>query len=136
MLALWPGVSRAVSAGIARGFLRMPQDQGVYDDDPVRWGVIATVFWGVAGLAVGLYIALQLAFPVLTLEIEYTSFGRLRPLHPSAVVFAFGGTALIAPSFYVVQRTCRARLAFPPAARSAFWGYPPFMVPPAPGTPT
>jgi cytochrome c oxidase cbb3-type subunit 1 len=67
-----------------------------YDDDPVRWGVIATLFWGVAGFAAGLYIALQLAFPALNLGLEYTSFGRLRPLHTSAVIFAFGGNALIA----------------------------------------
>ena len=128
MIALWAGVSRADYAGMARGLLRMPPDQGVYDDDPVRWGVIATIFWGVAGLAVGLYIALQLAFPALNLGIEYTSFGRLRPLHTSAVVFAFGGNALIATSFYVVQRTCRARLAFPTAARFVFWGYQLFLV--------
>src|SRR3546814_3740582 len=89
---------------------------------------MATVVWGVAGLAVGLYIAFQLAFPVLNLGIEYTSFGRLRPLHTSAVVFAFGGNALIATSFYVVQRTCRARLAFPTAARFVFWGYQLFLV--------
>jgi len=128
MIALWFRVSRADYAGIARGLLKMPADEGVYDDDPVRWGVIATIFWGVAGLAVGLYIALQLAFPALNLGIEYTSFGRLRPLHTSAVVFAFGGNALIATSFYVVQRTCRARLAFPGAARFVFWGYQLFLV--------
>ncbi|MBL9070638.1 MAG: cytochrome-c oxidase, cbb3-type subunit I [Sphingopyxis sp.] len=128
MIALWFRVSRADYAGMARGLLKMPADQGAYDDDPVRWGVIATIFWGVAGLAVGLYIALQLAFPALNLEIEYTSFGRLRPLHTSAVVFAFGGNALIATSFYVVQRTCRARLAFPGAARFVFWGYQLFLV--------
>ena len=128
MIALWAGVSRADYAGMARGLLRMPADEGAYDDDPVRWGVIATIVWGVAGLAVGLYIALQLAFPALNLGIEYTSFGRLRPLHTSAVVFAFGGNALIATSFYVVQRTCRARLAFPTAARFAFWGYQLFLV--------
>src|SRR3546814_2358828 len=81
---------------MARGLLKIPPDEGVYDDDPVRWGVIATIFWGVAGLAVGLYIALQLVFPALNLGIEYTSFGRLRPLHTSAVVFASGGNALIA----------------------------------------
>ena len=103
-------------------------DQSRYDDDPIRWGVIATVFWGVAGLAAGLYIALQLAFPVLNLGLEYTSFGRLRPLHTSAVIFAFGGNALIATSFYVVQRTCRARLAFPGLARFVFWGYQLFIV--------
>jgi cytochrome c oxidase cbb3-type subunit I len=103
-------------------------DHGRYDDDPVRWGVIATLFWGVAGFAAGLYIALQLAFPVLNLGLEYTSFGRLRPLHTSAVIFAFGGNALIATSFYVVQRTCRARLAFPGLARFVFWGYQLFIV--------
>ena len=128
MIALWFRVSRADYAGMARGLLKMPADEGVYDDDPIRWGVIATIFWGVAGLAVGLYIALQLAFPALNLGIEYTSFGRLRPLHTSAVVFAFGGNALIATSFYVVQRTCRARLAFPGAARFVFWGYQLFLV--------
>ncbi|WP_431470589.1 cytochrome-c oxidase, cbb3-type subunit I [Sphingosinithalassobacter sp. LHW66-3] len=99
-----------------------------YDDEVVRWGTIATVFWGVVGFLVGLYIALQLAFPALNLGIEYTSFGRLRPLHTSAVIFAFGGNALIATSFYVVQRTCRARLALPGLARFVFWGYQLFIV--------
>ena len=103
-------------------------DSSRYDDEPIRWGVIATMFWGIAGLAAGLYIALQLAFPVLNLGLEYTSFGRLRPLHTSAVIFAFGGNALIATSFYVVQRTCRARLAFPNLARFVFWGYQLFIV--------
>jgi cytochrome c oxidase cbb3-type subunit I len=113
---------------IARGLLKMPADPGKYDDDPIRWGVIATVFWGLAGFLAGLYIALQLAFPALNLGLEYTSFGRLRPLHTSAVIFAFGGNALIATSFYVVQRTCRARLAFPALARFVFWGYQLFIV--------
>jgi cytochrome c oxidase cbb3-type subunit 1 len=99
-----------------------------YDDDPIRCGVIATLFWGIAGFTVGLVIALQLAFPALNLNLEYTTFGRLRPLHTSAVIFAFGGNALIATSFYVVQRTCRARLAFPGLARFVFWGYQLFIV--------
>ncbi|HQS70940.1 MAG TPA: cbb3-type cytochrome c oxidase subunit I, partial [Novosphingobium sp.] len=103
-------------------------DQGRYDDDPIRWGVIATVFWGMAGFLAGLVIALQLALPVLNLGLEWTAFGRLRPLHTSAVIFAFGGNALIATSFYVVQRTCRARLAFPGLARFVFWGYQLFIV--------
>ncbi|WP_373476818.1 cytochrome-c oxidase, cbb3-type subunit I, partial [Sphingorhabdus sp.] len=102
--------------------------QSRYDDDPIRWGVIATLFWGIAGFTVGLIIALQLAFPALNLNLEYTTFGRLRPLHTSAVIFAFGGNALIATSFYVVQRTCRARLAFPGLARFVFWGYQLFIV--------
>ena len=103
-------------------------DLSRYDDDPVRWGVVATLFWGIAGFLAGLYIALELAFPALNLNIEYISFGRLRPLHTSAVVFAFGGNALITTSFYVVQRTCRARLAFPSLARFVFWGYQLFIV--------
>ena len=113
---------------IARGVLRVPADQSKYDDDPIRWGVIATVFWGLAGFLAGLYIALQLAFPALNLGLEWTTFGRLRPLHTSAVIFAFGGNALIATSFYIVQRTCRARLAFPALARFVFWGYQLFIV--------
>ncbi|MBL9071345.1 MAG: cytochrome-c oxidase, cbb3-type subunit I [Sphingopyxis sp.] len=128
LIMLCVTLTRADYSGLLRGLLKMPADQGAYDDDPVRWGVIATIFWGVAGLAVGLYIALQLAFPVLNLGLEYTSFGRLRPLHTSAVIFAFGGNALIATSYYVVQRTCRARLAFPTAARFVFWGYQLFIV--------
>ncbi|MBD3745811.1 MULTISPECIES: cytochrome-c oxidase, cbb3-type subunit I [unclassified Sphingopyxis] len=128
LAVLWATVSRADFDGIARGILKMPGDEGVYDDDPIRWGVIATLFWGTAGFLAGLYIALQLAYPALNLGFEYTTFGRLRPLHTSAVIFAFGGNALIATSFYVVQRTCRARLALPSLARFVFWGYQLFIV--------
>ena len=99
-----------------------------YDDQVIRWGVIATVFWGVVGFLVGLVIASQLAFPLLNLNFEWTTFGRLRPLHTSAVIFAFGGNALIATSLYVVQRTCRARLALPAVAKFVFWGYQLFIV--------
>jgi len=128
LLALWFTMSRADYGAIARGILKSPADQGQYDDDPIRWGVIATLFWGTAGLAAGLFIALQLAYPALNFNQEFTTFGRLRPLHTSAVIFAFGGNALIATSFYVVQRTCRARLAFPALARFVFWGYQLFIV--------
>jgi cytochrome c oxidase cbb3-type subunit 1 len=127
LIACWATISRADYTSIARGILHMP-DAGRYDDDVIRWGVIATVFWGMAGFLAGLFIALQLAFPVLNLGLEYTSFGRLRPLHTSAVIFAFGGNALIATSFYVVQRTCRVRLAFPGLAKFVFWGYQLFIV--------
>ncbi|MCP5397124.1 MAG: cytochrome-c oxidase, cbb3-type subunit I [Sphingomonadaceae bacterium] len=126
-IAIWATISKADYSAIARGILRAPADETAYDDDPIRWGVIATVFWGMAGFAAGLFIALQLAFPVLNIE-PYLNFGRLRPLHTSAVIFAFGGNALIASSFYVVQRTCRARLAFPGLARFVFWGYQLFIV--------
>ena len=100
----------------------------VYDDEVIHWGLIATVFWGVVGFLVGLVIASQLTFPLLNLNSEFTTFGRLRPLHTSAVIFAFGGNALIMTSFYIVQRTCRARLAFPSLARFVFWGYQLFIV--------
>jgi cytochrome c oxidase cbb3-type subunit 1 len=99
-----------------------------YMDDVIRAGVLATVAWGIVGFVAGIYIAAQLAFPSLNLGSEYTSFGRLRPLHTSAVIFAFGGNALIATSFYIVQRTCRARLAFGNLAWFVFWGYQLFIV--------
>jgi cytochrome c oxidase cbb3-type subunit 1 len=126
-LALWVTVSKQDYGAIARGILRVPEDPSRYDDDPIRWGVIATVFWAIAGLLVGLIIAVQLAFPALNIE-PYLNFGRLRPVHTSAVIFAFGGNILIASSFYVVQRTSRARLAFPELARFVFWGYQLFIV--------
>ena len=128
LITMWATMSGADYGAIARGILHMPTDQSRYDDDPIRWGVIAIMFWGLAGFLAGLYIALQLAFPVLNLGLEWTTFGRLRPLHTSAVIFAFGGNALIATSFYIVQRTCRARLAFPALARFVFWGYQLFIV--------
>ncbi len=127
LIGLWASVSRVDYGAIARGILRAPPDETRYDDDPVRWGVIATVFWGMAGFLAGVLIAAQLAFPLLNLE-PYFNFGRVRPLHTSAVIFAFGGNILIASSFYVVQRTCRARLAFPGLARFVFWGYQLFIV--------
>ncbi len=111
----------------ARSFFRMPTGESRYDDDPVRWATLATMFWGMAGFLAGLFIALQLAWPQLNLA-PWLNFGRVRPLHTSAVIFAFGGNALIATSFYVVQRTCRARLAFPALARFVFWGYQVFIV--------
>lgn len=82
-----------------------------YNFGPVKFATVAAIFWGIAGFLVGLVIALQLAFPVLNFDLPWTSFGRLRPLHTSAVIFAFGGNVLLGTSFYVVQRTCHARLA-------------------------
>ena len=81
-------------------------DEREYNENLVKAGAIATMFWGIAGLLVGVVIAFQLAFPVLNIEqFGFTSFGRLRPLHTSAVIFAFGGNVLLATSFHVVQRT-------------------------------
>jgi cytochrome c oxidase cbb3-type subunit 1 len=100
----------------------------VYNDAIIRAGVIASTFWGVVGFLVGLVLALQLAFPVLNLDLPWTNFGRLRPLHTSAVIFAFGGNVLIMSSFHVVQRTCRARLAGNWSPWFVFWGYQLFIV--------
>ncbi len=105
-------------------------DSNGYMDNVVRAGVIATGFWGVVGFLVGVIIAFQLAFPVLNLEWAqpYANFGRLRPLHTSAVIFAFGGNALIMSSFYVVQRTSGSRLWGGNLAWFVFWGYNLFIV--------
>jgi cytochrome c oxidase cbb3-type subunit 1 len=127
LIGLWLTISGQDYAAMGRGILNAP-DESRYHDDVIRWGVIATVFWGMAGFLAGLFIALQLAFPALNLGLEWTSFGRVRPLHTSAVIFAFGGNALIATSFYVVQRTSRARLALPGLAKFVFWGYQLFIV--------
>jgi hypothetical protein len=99
-----------------------------YDDGVVRAGAVLSVFWGVVGFLVGLVIALQLAFPVLNLDLPWTNFGRLRPLHTSAVIFAFGGNVLLTTSFFVVQRTCRARLAGGLAGLFVLAGYNLFIV--------
>ena len=94
-----------------------------YDDYAVRNFSIMAVVWGVVGMLMGVVIASQLAFPELNLGIAWTSFGRLRPLHTNLVIFAFGGSALFATSYYVVQRTCQTRLRFPLLSRYTFWGY-------------
>jgi cytochrome c oxidase cbb3-type subunit 1 len=98
---------------------------GRYENGVIKAGVAASMFWGIAGFLVGVVIAFQLAFPNLLYfeEWGWTNFGRLRPLHTSAVIFAFGGNVLIATSFYVVQRTCRARLAGGMWPWFVFWGY-------------
>ncbi|MEH6360309.1 MAG: cytochrome-c oxidase, cbb3-type subunit I [Amylibacter sp.] len=99
-----------------------------YQDSVIRAGVIATSFWGVVGFLVGVFIAFQLAFPALNFDIPFTTFGRVRPLHTSAVIFAFGGNALIATSFYIVQRTSAARLWGGNLCWFVFWGYQLFIV--------
>ncbi|MEW6392693.1 MAG: cytochrome-c oxidase, cbb3-type subunit I [Pseudomonadota bacterium] len=117
-----------LNGGLAGGTLRDHPDQ--YSDNVVKAGVIATMFWAAAGLLVGVLIAAQLSWPRIFYfpELGFLNFGRLRPLHTSAVIFAFGGNALIATSFWVVQRTCKARLAGGIAPWFVFWGYQLFIV--------
>ena len=99
-----------------------PVDPNSYMDGPIRAGSILTVFWGVVGMLAGVAIAAQLAWPQLNLA-PWFNFGRMRPLHTSGVVFAFGGTALITTSLWVVQRTTRARLFGGNLAWFVMWGY-------------
>jgi len=89
----------------------------------VRQFSIMTIVWGVVGMLVGVIIAAQLLWPDLTHGISWLSYGRLRPLHTNAVIFAFGGSGLIATSYYVVQRTCQVRLFCGPLAEFTFWGW-------------
>ena len=115
--------------GIAQlAAFRPPADRSHYNVKIVKYGVVASVFWGIVAFLVGVVIALQLAFPALNLDTAITNFGRLRPLHTSAAIFAFGGNVLIATSFWVVQRTCRVRLAGEIAPWFVFWGYNFFII--------
>ena len=94
-----------------------------YDDFSVRGFALAAVLWGIVGMAVGVFIAAQLAWPELGAGIPWLSYGRLRPLHTNAVIFAFGGCALFATSYHVVQRTCQVKLFAPWLANFTFWGW-------------
>ena len=99
------------------------QEATVYNDTVVRQFAIMTVVWGVVGMLVGVIIAAQLAWPELNFGIPWLSYGRLRPLHTNAVIFAFGGCGLFAASYYVVQRTCQVRLFGEKLAAFTFWGW-------------
>ena len=94
-----------------------------YNDKVVLQFSVMTIVWGCVGMLVGLLIAAQLMWPALNFDIAWFSYGRLRPLHTNAVIFAFGGCALFATSLYVVQRTCHARLISDKLASFVFWGY-------------
>jgi len=94
-----------------------------YNDKVVRQFSIMVVVWGIVGMLVGIIIAAQLIWPALNFDLPFLTYSRLRPLHTNAVIFAFGGSALIGTSYYVVQRTCHVRLAFDKLAAFTFWGW-------------
>ena len=94
-----------------------------YSDGVIRQFSIMAVVWGVVGMLMGVIIAAQLVWPELNLGLPWTSFGRLRPLHTNAVIFAFGGCTLFATSYYVVQRTCQTKLFMPKLATFTFWAW-------------
>ena len=94
-----------------------------YHDKVIRQFSLATIVWGVVGMAVGLLLAAQLAWPALNFDVPWLTFSRIRPLHTNAVIFAFGGCALFATSYYIVQRTCHVELFAPKLAAFTFWGW-------------
>ena len=104
------GFAFVVMAGL---YAPEPDDSRLsrYYDDPTKVGIVLTMIWAVIGMGFGVWVASLLAWPNLTFDAAWASFGRLRPVHTSGVIFGFGGNALIATSFHVLQRTSRARLA-------------------------
>lgn len=101
----------------------MQSNANTYNYKVVRQFAIMTIVWGIVGMLVGVIIAAQLIWPDLTFGVEFLSYGRLRPLHTNAVIFAFGGCALFATSYYVVQRTCQTRVLSDSMAAIHFWGW-------------
>jgi len=99
------------------------QAEAVYNYKVIRQFAVMTVVWGIVGMLVGVIVAAQLLWPQLNFDVPWLSYGRLRPLHTNAVIFAFGGSALFATSYYVVQRTCHARLFSNGLAAFTFWGW-------------
>jgi len=97
--------------------------QTTYNYKVVRQFTVMTVVWGIVGMLVGVIIAAELVWPELSMDLPWLHFGRLRPLHTNAVIFAFGGSALFATSYYVVQRTCQTRLFSDGLAAFTFWGW-------------
>ena len=97
--------------------------QETYNYKVVRQFAVMTVIWGIVGMLVGVWIAAEMAWPALNMDIPWLTFSRLRPLHTNAVIFAFGGSALFATSYYVAQRTCHVRLFSDKLAAFTFWGW-------------
>jgi cytochrome c oxidase cbb3-type subunit 1 len=103
--------------------LTVGNNQDTFNYKVVSQFAIVTVLWGIVGMLVGVILAAQLIWPEITFNIPWLSYGRLRPLHTNAVIFAFGGSALFATSYYIVQRTCQARLFCDKLAAFTFWGW-------------
>jgi cytochrome c oxidase cbb3-type subunit 1 len=133
---LTAAASVAVVFGIFNHYFDRPSDMPAkeidgrpnYNFGPIKVAAGLAMFWGIAGFLVGLWAALELAWPVLNFDLPWFNFGRIRPLHTSAVIFAFGGNVLLATSFYVVQKTCRVRLAGELAPWFVVLGYNFFIV--------
>ncbi|HEY9150896.1 MAG: cytochrome-c oxidase, cbb3-type subunit I [Gammaproteobacteria bacterium] len=105
---------------MAHSSVATPQE---YNYEIIRKFSIMALVWGLLGMSAGLYAALQLAYPFLNFDIPEITFGRLRPVHTTLVIFGFGGSALFATSYYVLQRTCQTRLYSDTLASITFWGW-------------
>ena len=114
-------LSQWLIAGDDMSEMQMSETQSSYNYKVVRQFTVMSVIWGIVGMLVGVIIAAQLVWPEL--NIGFLHFGRLRPLHTNAVIFAFGGCALMGSSLYVVQRTCHTRLFSDGLASFVFWGW-------------
>jgi cytochrome c oxidase cbb3-type subunit 1 len=112
-----------MNSAVTAGTYNAASTAGTYNYKVVRQFSVMTVVWGIVGMLVGVIIAAQMAWPELNFGVPWLSFGRLRPLHTNAVIFAFGGCALFATSYYVVQRTSQARLWGGPLIPFTFWGW-------------
>ena len=101
----------------------MENQKFYYDNKIVKLFILATIIWGIVGVIVGLLIALQISFPVFNLGLEYTTFGRMRPLHTNAIIFAFVGNAIFAGVYYSLQKLLKARMFNDVLSKIHFWGW-------------
>jgi len=101
----------------------MENQKYYYDNKIVKYFILATIIWGVVAILVGILVALQLAFPAFNFGIEFTSFGRMRPLHTNAVIFAFVGNAIYAGVYYSMQKLLKARMYSDLLSKINFWGW-------------
>lgn len=101
----------------------MENQKFYYDNKTVKLFILATIIWGVVGILVGILAALQLAFPVFNFGLEYTTFGRIRPLHTNAIIFAFVGNAIFAGVYYSLQKLLKTRMFSDTLSKINFWGW-------------
>src|ERR1700751_5513412 len=94
-----------------------------YDNKSVKLFAYATMFWGLVGMLAGLFAALQLVFPALSFNLAATTFGRVRPIHTNAVIFAFVGNGIFMGVYYSLQRLCKARMFSDFLSKIHFWGW-------------
>ena len=114
---------KETEADLVKPDIKVERDTFYYDNTIVRNYLIATVIFGVIGMTVGLLVAIQFVFPEANFGLQYTTFGRVRPLHTNAVIFAFVGNGIFAGVYYSLQRLCKARMFSDLLSRIHFWGW-------------